>query len=34
VPIKTRYIKYAGTVNSDYALMKLLEMKFYGEKEQ
>lgn len=33
VPIKTRYIKYAATVNSDLAQMKLLEMKFYGEKE-
>lgn len=34
VPVKTRYIKYAGTVDSNLARITMLEMKFYGEKEQ
>lgn len=34
VPVKTRYIKYAGTVDSNLARITMLEMKFYEEKEQ
>lgn len=34
IPVKTRYIKYAGTVDSNLARITMFEMKFYGEKEQ
>lgn len=33
-PVKTRYVKYRGTVNSNFAKLDVKEMTFYGLKVQ